>query len=785
MQDSKQNLYLGSKFSSSNEIEREKEIHLKSKDLLTHGVVLGMTGSGKTGLCLSLLEELSLDGVPSLLLDPKGDIGNLALQLGDFDQESFRPWVNEQEAQQKALSVDEMATKEAEKWKQGLADWGVAPERVKALRDKMDLRIYSPGASFGLSISLLSNFAKPDLPEDMWPKLAEAKISSLLALMGEEEIDSQGSDYIFLCHVLLKKWGAGENLDLSTLVAECLKPSFEKLGALSVDEYISSRKRKALANSINGLIASPRFSRWINGETFDFDKRLAVDGDTVPVNIFYLAHLNDQERMFFVTWLLGELMTWMRRQQGSKLLRAVLYMDEIFGFLPPVKNPPSKEPFLLLLKQARAYGLSLLLATQNPVDLDYRALSNVGIWLLGRLQTERDKSKVLEGLKTLEGSNDSLDLDQVLSQLKSRCFVLKNVHRDPVELFHTRWAMSYLSGPLTQKQVDSLMKDKKSEQLSSKPVAAVKAPAEAKIVYQGEQYFYPCATKADEDQVVYVPAVMCQYKVKYALPTKKRKSETTEAIAVARIRRDKVDWQELTTASESLANICREPDGGYTKSELSDSVHKKDFMLLEADEAKNSLSQAGANVVYKIRQAEMFSDYGETKDAFLNRMQSQWSSLKADLIEASSEDLEKEIAKLEKSVDKKARQLEKEKNQSKSAKISAAFSLGSAVLGFLSGSKRSATSMRRGATAGRSATRAWKEGQDVKVIAEELQDMEAQLQTLKSSKDELLKSFDALAEADILEQKLDFEKENLKVLKMALLWLPYKKISDFELEKAF
>jgi transcription antitermination factor NusG len=211
--------------------------------------------------------------------------------------------------------------------------------------------------------------------------------------------------------------------------------------------------------AINSFLASPSFQAWMEGEAMDPAQLLWDPSGKPRHSIFYLAHLSDRERMFFVTLFLSAVEGWMRAQSGSPSLRAMIYFDEVLGFLPPVKEPPSKGPLIRLLKQARAFGLGLLLTTQNPVDLDYKALSNAGTWFIGRLQTEQDKARLLDGLESAasgEGGFKRSQADLAISSLKKRVFLLQNVHEPEPAVFHTRWAMAYLKGPITRTQLKDL-----------------------------------------------------------------------------------------------------------------------------------------------------------------------------------------------------------------------------------------------------------------------------------------------------------------------------------------
>ncbi len=451
-----------------------------AKDMTTHGVCVGMTGSGKTGLCLALLEEAAIDGIPALVIDPKGDLGNLLLTFPALRSEDFAPWIDPAEAARAGQAPAEYAATVAERWRKGLADWGQAPARIQALRDAADIAIYTPGSTAGRPLRLLRSFDAPPPalaaePEAVRERL-QAAVSSLLALLGIDADPIQSRESILLQNILDTSWKAGQNLDLAALIRAIQAPPFERVGVFDLESFYPAKERMTLAMKLNNLLASPGFGAWLEGEPLDIARLLYTPEGKPRLCVLSIAHLSEAERMFFVTLLLSELIAWMRGQPGTQSLRALLYMDEIFGYFPPTANPPSKQPMLTLLKQARAYGVGVVLATQNPVDLDYKGLANTGTWFLGRLQTERDKLRVLEGLEGASSATgkafDRGAMERTLAGLGNRMFLMHNVHDDAPTLFESRWAMSYLRGPLTREQI------RKLTQAGAPPVTtALAAPA--------------------------------------------------------------------------------------------------------------------------------------------------------------------------------------------------------------------------------------------------------------------------------------------------------------------
>ena len=431
-------------------------------DLTTHAVVVGMTGSGKTGLCIGILEEIALHRLPALMIDPKGDITNTLLHFPNLLPEDFKPWVNPDQARRAGQSLEEAAGQAAELWKKGLADWEIAPERIQALKDAAHFAIYTPGSDAGIPVSILDSFKAPAVPwEDNREMLREkisATVVALLGLVGLTDIDPVRSrEHILLSNIFEYAWSKGKDLDLGELIMQTQTPPFPKLGVFDIDTFFPEKSRFELAMLLNNILAAPSFHAWIEGHPLDIQSLLYAEDGRPRHSVFYIAHLPEAERMFFVTLLFSAFEAWMRTQTGTTTLRSIIYFDEIFGYLPPVSNPPSKQPMLRLLKQARAFGAGLLLATQNPVDVDYKALSNAGTWFIGRLQTQQDKERLLDGLEGVLGSGtDRATMDRMLSGLGKRVFLMNNVNEPKPVQFQTRWAMNYLAGPLTRTQVPAL-----------------------------------------------------------------------------------------------------------------------------------------------------------------------------------------------------------------------------------------------------------------------------------------------------------------------------------------
>ena len=493
--------YLGKEYDLKNKKLLDAAVNYDARDLTTHAVCVGMTGSGKTGLCIDLLEEAALDGVPAILIDPKGDITNLLLTFPDLLPENFLPWINADDARRKGMTPEDFSAAQAKLWRDGLAGWEQGPERIKALKAAADFAIYTPGSEAGLPVSIISSFNPPPLDWDTEDEILRERIqgtvSALLGLAGIDADPVRSREHILLSTLLEDAWRKGEQMDLARLIMGVQKPPFQQVGVLNLEAFFPEKDRFGLAMALNNIIASPSFASWLKGEPLDIPALLYTPEGKPRHSIFYIAHLSDAERMFFVTILLETFISWMRSQPGTTSLRALVYMDEVFGYFPPTANPPSKRPMLTLLKQARAFGCGVMLTTQNPVDLDYKGLTNAGTWFIGKLQAERDKARLLDGLESAMADAGSMSdtkvLDKLISSLDSRVFLLHNVNQPAPLIFQTRWAMSYLRGPLTRQQVKELMKERKpaaaagparkpaAEQAASapRPVAAIPAAAAA------------------------------------------------------------------------------------------------------------------------------------------------------------------------------------------------------------------------------------------------------------------------------------------------------------------
>ena len=456
--------YLGKLFDSVQNKLTDQPLQYDPADLTTHALVTGMTGSGKTGLCNALMEEAALQGVPAILIDPKGDLTNLLLHFPELAPQDFQPWLDPELARHSGETLEQASNAAALAWRNGLAEWGISHARMLALKNAAEFAIYTPGSDSGIPVSVLSSLAAPGLDwasnREILGERISSTVTAILGLVGFDGIDPiRSREHILLSNIFQSAWSQNKSLDLTELILQIQTPPFDKLGAFPVDTFFPAKDRMALALQINNILAAPSFDMWRSGQTLDVAGLLFAPDGRPRHSVFYLAHLSDSERMFFVTILFSAIETWMRTQPGATSLRALVYMDEIFGYLPPTATPPSKQPLLRMLKQARAFGLGLVLATQNPVDVDYKALSNAGTWFIGKLQTEQDKQRLLDGLESAaSGALDRAAMDKLISGLGKRVFIMQNVHEKLPVVFQTRWTMNFLAGPMTRTQIPALNK---------------------------------------------------------------------------------------------------------------------------------------------------------------------------------------------------------------------------------------------------------------------------------------------------------------------------------------
>ena len=774
-----------------------------SKDLVTHAVCVGMTGSGKTGLCIGLLEEAAIDGIPALIIDPKGDLANLMLNFPQLRGEDFAPWVNEDDARKKGLSPADYASQQADMWKNGLGDWGQSGERIQKLRDAADVVVYTPGSNAGIPVSILKSFAAPsqeilDDPEMLRERISTT-VTSLLGFIGVEADPIKSREHILLSTILGHIWKAEQDLDLATLIQQIQTPPVTKIGVLDLDSFYPSKERFVLAMQLNNLLASPGFSAWLEGEALDVGQMLHSPGGKPRLAIFSIAHLNDAERMFFVTLLLSQTLGWVRAQSGTTSLRAILYMDEIFGYFPPVANPPSKQPLLTLLKQARAFGLGVVLATQNPVDLDYKGLANTGTWFIGRLQTERDKARVLEGLEGAAASSgkkfDKQGMEQLLAGLGNRVFLMNNVHEDAPEVFQTRWTLSYLRGPLTRTQIKTLMEPVKRKMLnvkgntagvdleSSQPTHRV-SPftshlSRPMLPPDVPQHFIPVrGNQPSGSTLIYQPILLGAAQV--GVSDSKAGVEVTQDVTVlAPISEGAVavDWDRAVEAGLALADLESSPSDGAQFGVVPSTASKAKIYQTWNKDFSGWLFRTQKVELLKSPSAKTVSMPGESERDFRVRLQQSGREARDKQSDSLRQKYAPKIAALQDRIRRAGQMVERQQAESRSSQMQAAISVGASILGAFLGRKTiSATNIGRATTAIRGAGRVIKESKDVGQAEENVSALQQQLADLES---QFKAETDALAAAtDPLNEKLETislkpTKANITVKLVALAWTPH------------
>jgi len=787
--------YLGREVDPESGESGEAPLLYDSRDLTTHAAIVGMTGSGKTGLGVALLEEAALDGVPALVIDPKGDLANLLLTFPELAPGDFLPWVREEEAARKGVTREALAASEATKWRQGLAAWGQDGERIRRLREAAEVALYTPGSELARPISILASFAAPPSAllddADLFRDRVETAATSLLGLAG---LTGAGADplrsreHILVATLLAEAWKAGRGYDLPGLIADLQKPPLAKVGVLDLETFYPARERFELALRINNLLAAPGFDVWMRGEPLEVGRLLRGASGKPRLAVISLSHLSDGERMFFVSLLLNETIAWMRSQSGTASLRAILYMDEVFGYLPPVAEPPSKKPMLTLLKQGRAFGLGLVLATQNPVDLDYKALSNIGTWFLGRLQTERDKARVLDGLEGASAAAgegfDRAAIDRLLSGLRSRVFLFHNVHEAGPALLETRWVMSYLAGPIDRDGIRRLAAAAPGPAIAAHapaaPVAAAppapgREAAPPVLPPEIPQLFLPLRRAAPE--VVYRPVAIGFGRAHIEDARRGVAAAVDAARLVPLDASGVVDWTSAGEPGLTAGELEPAPAAGASFAALPSRAARPASWATWERAFATALYRTVAIRLWRSRALGETSRPEEGEPEFRARLADAARSAR----DAKMDQLRERYATRLRTLDDRIRRaegtLEEQKQQAASRKLDTAVSIGATVLGALFGRRKlSTTTLGRAATSARSASRSAKEAGDVERAAESLEAVREQRAGLEAELSaalaEVAASIDPATEP-LEEVLVKPKKADIEVLRVALGWAPH------------
>jgi hypothetical protein len=746
---------------------------LKNKNFTTHAAIIGMTGSGKTGLGIGLLEEAAIDNIPSIVIDPKGDMGDLLLTDPEFRAESFLPWV-EEEARAKGEDPRALAEKTASFWREGIESWGQDGERVARFQ-AVPKTIYTPGSRAGVPIDLMSSLGLPPAAiledGDDYAAYLKSTVSGLLALLNIEADPLDSKEYILLAQIISHAWSGGESLSIETLVGRIVNPPFKKVGVLPLESFYPQKERFRFATRFNAVIASPDFANWLAGESLDIQRLLYDAEGKAKIAIFSIAHLGDEERMFFVTLLLNKYIAWMRMQSGSTRLRTLLYMDEIYGFFPPVKNPPSKEPMITLLKQARAYGVGIVLSTQNPVDLDYKGLANIGTWFIGRLQTRQDIERVIDGL----GGKSDEDLPrnriaELLANLPKRTFFLKSAHLEGIRLFGTRWVMSYLKGPLKKDEISRLMAAQKKEEELSAAASPAAAPSDdgfdAAPVLPASlpQRFEPDPTGTNR----YRPVLAARAGVEFH--DQRRGIDHTRDVEILLPLTPEMHeprWEEGEREELPFDRWPRKAPTGARFAPLPSFVGSDPALRRSAATLVDTLYRSEKLDLYRCRRLKLESAPGEEESDFLVRVRDALDELKEEAIEKLKERYGKKEQRLQDQLRRAKERIEKEKADQTSSLIS----VGASILGALFGG-RGLSASKVGTAINRS-SRVLKERGDLSRAEAKVREILDKIDVLEA---ELMEKIDEIDEKYTLENypvdsfSLRPRKSDITVQEIALAW---------------
>lgn len=781
--------YLGKQVDPATGLLEDKVVLYESKDLTTHAVCVGMTGSGKTGLGVTLLEEAALDGIPALILDPKGDLGNLLLSFPNLSPHDFQPWIDAGEASRKGMTDAKYAEVVAKGWKEGLAKWGQSGTRIASYKNSVDRRIYTPASNAGIPLSILNSFRAP--PPEIVSDTSEAfrdrvlsTTSSLLGLIGIAADPIKSKEHILISTIFTHNWKENRDLDLPTLIQAIQKPPFDKVGVFTLETFYPAKERLTLSIALNNLLASPGFSNWLEGEPLDIQKLLYTSEGKPRHAILSIAHLSDSERMFFVTLLLNELLAWVRKQTGTSSLRAILYMDEIFGFFPPVSTPPSKLPMLTLLKQARAYGLGIVLATQNPVDLDYKGLSNCGTWFLGKLQTERDRARVLEGLQAAsKAAMGTAEINQLLAACGNRIFIMCNVHQPQPILFQTRWALSYLRGPLTLPQIEILTnqlgrpKASDSSSLTGKSSTDNTAALSQKPSLPSEIVEYTVKSKATATPQVYRPLLLGIAKLHFV--DGKNKIDTwEEKVFIAPFSDDglQAQWEagnELPHGKESLTRDV--PKEGKFEDLPAGSLQIKNYQAFGKAYA-TFLYQNQMLHLYQAPALKLTSKQGESEGDFKIRLSMALREQRDKELEKIKNTYAQKMQNLQEKIHKANEKLTKQQSQKGLRIFESIVAFIKAILAFFSGRKtlnestisQAGTVLNKAGKVSQNSQKASAIEEEITLYAEQLSDMQQEMQS------ELAKATAAadINNVDISIMSIRPRKTDIDNEAIAIVWLP-------------
>ena len=760
----------------------------KNKDLRTHAAIIGMTGSGKTGLGISLLEEAAIDNIPSIIIDPKGDMGNLLLTFPNLKGEDFKPWIEEQDAINNGVSLEQQAQNTASMWEKGITGDFQSKERIAKLKNSADFSIYTPGSTAGIPISILSSFKAPGKEvledHDLLTSLVNSTVSSLLSLVDIKN-DSSSKENILLSSIFMNAYTKEKDLSLEELITLIVTPPFSKVGIFDLETFFAQEQRLKLALKLNTIIANPSFKNWIEGEPLDISNLLYDENGKAKVSIFSISHLDDAQRMFFVSLLLNQMLSWMRRQEGTSSLKALLYMDEIFGYFPPSKNPPSKQPMLTLLKQARSFGVGVILSTQNPVDIDYKGLSNIGTWFIGRLQTKQDKEKVIDGLSSAsQGKVDKKELLNTISSLEKRTFIMKNINDDGIKIFKTRWVLSYLKGPISKDDIKKLM----SEKIAKLKITLSKISTNEKIVKKQEKqstlndYIKPILPNIIEQKYSYYsqsdeyslqPYLLCSSSINFVNTSKNiDKKEEIKCKIYLDKNIDEINFEEKEAIeNDSFENKNRTNSVFY---ELPSFLQNEREIKKIEKEFSNYLYRNEKLSLFKNNSLKLTSKQEESLNDFRLRIQDRLNEKIDEEVEKLQTRFEKNQDSLEKKLDKLYVKLEKEKDQATAKTTNTLISIGSSILGaFFGKSVLSKTNIGKVARGAKGASAILKERSDVKFVEKDIQSLNIEIEELEETLIEKVEQINkeySISNYEIEEFNINLRRKDIYNTKIEILW---------------
>ncbi len=760
--------YLGRDVDKSTQEATDALTLLKNKNFTTHAAIIGMTGSGKTGLGIGLIEEAAIDNIPAILIDPKGDMGNLLLTDPTFDPKSFEPWVAD-EAINKEKDVAEYAKGIANMWQEGINRDHQEASRVAKLH-AVEKRIYTPGSSAGISVNVLGSLDAPPAEitndADAFASYLKSSVSSLLSLIGVEADPVSSKEYLLVAQILATAWMQGQDVSLETLIGSIINPAFERIGVLPLESFYPQDKRFALATKFNAVIASPTFSSWLKGEDLDIQKLLYDENGKAKIAIFSIAHLSDDERMFFVTLLLNKYVAWMRRQSGTSALKTILYMDEIYGFFPPSKNPPSKEPMMILLKQARAFGVGVILSTQNPVDLDYKGLSNIGTWFIGRLQTAQDIDRVIDGLGgKVGGSYNKLEIKALLANLNKRTFFLKSAHLDDIRLFTTRWVMSYLKGPLKSDDISQLMSAQKTApQTSDTPHKSGVQKDYSHVITLDksiEQAYAMDVTGTNQFRAT----LQAHVELHYYQQSKGIDEQEEHCLSLDIYEDEGYDWEEAEKL-ENCPTLSATAPSDASFSALPTEISEDRGLKKNQRKLIDWLYRNQRLELYKSRSPRLSSEPYESLGDFKVRIKDILDDKKEQEIEKLQERFERKEKTLLTRLQRAKEKLQKEEADANSSLLDT----GIAVLGALFG-RSSSTKITRAISKG---SRAYKERGDISRAEEQMNKVQEDLEILAEEIEEKIEDLALKYDIDAIEissSSMKPKKSDIEVKDLKLVWV--------------